>query len=171
MVHSVVALMIAQSPFDITLPEEWFATLAQILNVLFALAIRGYLLLILAGFILYATGLSDSLSKGLVGLGIGLYFGGPLIVNVFASFSSIAPVTMESATHAWVQLFGMTDADIVYILVWVGEAIAGICCLAGAILYFTPSSNDFKSRGQSLIVRSLILAPILVFFHITPLLL
>ena len=171
MVHPVITLMIAQSPFDVTLPEAWFAAMAQILNVMFALAIRGYLLLLLVGLILYTTGLSDGLSKVLVAFGIGLYFGGPLIVNLVASFSTIAPVTMESATFAWLQLFGMTDAEIVYVLVWVGEAVAGICCLAGAILYFTPSTKDFKSRGQSLIVRSLILAPILVFFHITPLLL
>ncbi|MDH4214362.1 MAG: hypothetical protein OEV85_10605 [Candidatus Thorarchaeota archaeon] len=171
MIPPVVIFMIAQSPFDITLPEAWFATMSQILNALFAFAIRGYLLLILVGLILYATGLSDGLSKVLVAFGIGLYFGGPLVVNLVASFSSIAPVTMESATLAWLQLFGMTDAEIVYVLVWVGDVIAGICCLTGAILYFTPSPNDFKSRGQSLIVRSLMLAPILVFFHITPLLL
>jgi hypothetical protein len=171
MLPPVALLMIAQSPFDITLPEAWLAAMTQILNVLFAFAIRGYLLLLLVGLILYATGLSDGLSKVLVAFGIGLYFGGPLIVNLVASFSTIAPVTMESATSAWLQLFGMTDAEIMYIVVWIGEAVAGICCLAGAILYFTPSSKNFKSRGQSLIVRSLMLAPILVFFHITPLLL
>jgi hypothetical protein len=167
----VVILMIAQSPFDITFPDIWLSTLSQIFNALYAFAIRGYLLLILIGLILYVTGLSDGLSKGLVVFGIALYFVGPLIVNIFASFSSIDLVTMESATHAWLQLFSMTDGEIMYILVWVGEVTAGVCCLAGAILYFTPSTNDLKSRGQSLIVRSLILAPLLVFFHITPLLL
>jgi hypothetical protein len=171
MVSPAVVLMLVQSPFDVTLPEEWFTIMGQIFNVLFALAIRGYLLLILVGLILYATGLSDTLSKVLVAFGIGLYFGGPLIVNLIASFSSIDLITMESATAAWLELFGMTDTEIVYILVWVGEAVAGTCCLAGAILYFTPSTKELKSRGQSLIVRSLMLAPILVFFHITPLLL
>jgi hypothetical protein len=171
MVSPVVMFLLAQFPFDVTLPEEWFSIMGQIFNVLFALAIRGYLLLILVGLILYATGFSDSLSKGLVALGIGLYFGGPLIVNLVASFSSIELITMESATAAWLELFGMTDAEIVYILVWIGEAVAGACCLAGAILYFTPSTKELKSRGQSLIVRSIMLAPILVFFHITPLLL
>jgi type IV secretory pathway VirB2 component (pilin) len=171
MVYPTVMLMLAQSPFDVTLPEEWFTIMGQIFNVLFALAIRGYLLLILVGLILYATGFNDTLSKVLVVFGIGLYFGGPLIVNLIASFSSIDLVTMESATAAWLELFGMTDAEIVYILVWAGDAIAGTCCLAGAILYFTPSTKELKSRGQSLIVRSLMLAPILVFFHITPLLL
>lgn len=171
MLFAAVLFLLAQSPFDTTLPEEWFSIMSQIFNVLFALAIRGYLLLVLIGLILYTTGFSDSLSKGLVALGIGLYFGGPLIVNLIASFSSIDLVTMESATAAWLELFGMTDGEIVYILVWIGDAVAGTCCLAGTILYFTPSTKELKSRGQSLIVRSLMLAPILVFFHITPLLL
>lgn len=170
-VLSVLVFELAQSPFDVILPESWFAAMTQILNVLFALAIRGYLLLILVGLILYATGLSDGLSKVLIVFGIGLYIGGPLVVNIIASFSSVELVTMESATLAWLQLFGMSDADIVYVLVWIGDAIAGLCCLAGAVLYFTPSTKELKSRGQSLIVRSLLLAPVLVFFHISPLLL
>jgi len=171
MVPPTVVLTLAQFPFDMVLPESWFVTMGQILNVLFALAIRGYLLLILVGLMLYATGLSDGLSKVLVAFGIGLYFGGPLIVNIVAGFSSVELVTMESATLAWSQFFGMSDAEIVYVLVWIGDAIAGICCLAGAVLYFTPSTKELRSRGQSLIVRSLMLAPVLVFFHLTPLLL
>ncbi|MBN2228018.1 MAG: hypothetical protein JW779_00370 [Candidatus Thorarchaeota archaeon] len=164
-------ILFAQSPFDFALPSDLLAALTQILNVFFAFAIRGYLLLLLIGLILYATGLSDGLAKLLVVAGVIFYFGGPLVINIFGAFSTVEPVTMESATSAWLQFFGMTDYEIMYILVWVGEVIAGVCCLTGAILYFTPSTNELKSRGQSLIVRSLMLAPVLVFFHITPLLL
>jgi hypothetical protein len=171
MVFTSVAFMLLQYPFGAAFPEEWSAIMSQILNVLFALAIRGYLMFLLAGMIIYVTGLNDTLSKVFVGFGIVLYFGGPFIVNLLASFARINLVTMESATAAWLNLIGLTDAEIVYVLVWIGEVVAAVCCLAGAILYFTPSTKELKSRGQSLIVRSLLLAPILIFFHVTPLLL
>lgn len=171
MISSALTLVLVQSPFDSVFPEEWFVIMGHIYNALFALAIRGYLLLLLAGMIVFATGLNDTLSKILVAFGIFLYFGGPFIVNVLANASSIELVTMESATAVWLEIFGVTDAELVYIFVWLGEAVAGICCLTGAILYFTPSTRELKSRGQSLIVRSLILAPFLVFFHMAPYLL
>ncbi|MFX1367593.1 MAG: hypothetical protein ACFFAY_03240, partial [Promethearchaeota archaeon] len=66
------------------------------------------------------------------------------------------------------SLIGMTDAEIVSLLVLLGDMLAATCVLVGAILYFTPSANDLKSRGQSLIVRAIMFAPILAFFHITP---
>lgn len=159
-------LLLLQSSFDLQLPETWFSIVDDILNVLFALAIRGYLIFVLIGLMIFATGISDGLSKMLVGLGIALYFGGPLIVNLFGQFSGVEPVTIESATAAWLRIIGMTDAELVIILVWLGDAIACICLLAGSILYFTPSANDLTSRGKSLIVRALMLAPVLAFFHV-----
>jgi hypothetical protein len=99
-------------------------------------------------------------------LGIALYFGGPLIVNLFGQFSGVDTITLESATTAWLHLVGMTDADIVFLLVWLGDAVAAICLLVGAILYFTPSANDMTGKGKSLIVRALMLAPVLAFFHV-----
>ncbi|KXH76020.1 MAG: hypothetical protein AM326_07985 [Candidatus Thorarchaeota archaeon SMTZ-45] len=144
-----LVLLLIQSPFDIPLPDTWFSTLGEILNALFALAIRGYLIFILIGMMIYATGLSDGLAKSLVAAGIG-----------------VETITLESATSAWLHLLGMTDAEIISILVWLGDAIVAICLLAGAILYFTPSANDMTGKGKSLIVRALLLAPILAFFHV-----
>ena len=161
-----LVLLLLQSPFDLQLPENWFITINQILNVLFALAIRGYLIFVLVGMIIYATGLSDGLAKSLVILGVALYFGGPFIVNLFGQFSGIEIITLESATTAWLHLVGMTDAELVSLLVWMGDAVAAICVLVGAILYFTPNANDMTARGKSLIVRALMLAPILAFFHV-----
>jgi hypothetical protein len=161
-----LVLLLLQSPFDLQLPENWFSTIGEILNVLFALAIRGYLIFVLLGMIIYATGLSDGLAKSLVILGIALYIGGPLIVNLFGQFSGVEMITLESATTAWLQLIGMTDAEIVSLLVWLGDAVAVICVLVGAILYFTPNASDMTVKGKSLMVRALMLAPILAFFHV-----
>lgn len=162
---SLVHLLL-QSPFDLQFPENWFVTIGQILNVAFALAIRGYLVFVLVGMMIYATGLSDGLAKSLVVLGIALYIGGPFVVNLFGQFSGIEPITLESATTAWVQLLGMTDAEFISLLVWMGDAVAAICILVGAILYFTPSASDMTGKGRSLIVRALLLAPVLAFFHV-----
>lgn len=161
-----LVLLLLQSPFDLQMPENWFNTIGEILNVLFALAIRGYLIFVLVGMMIYATGLSDGLAKSLVALGIALYFGGPLIVNLFGQFSGVETITLESATTAWLHLVGMTDAEIISLLVWLGDAVAAICLLVGAILYFTPNANDMTAKGKSLVVRALMLAPILAFFHV-----
>ena len=139
-----------------------------ILNALYALAIRGYLILVILGLIVYATGLSDELAKTLVAFGIGLYIFGPIVVNLFASSAAVGPVTPQSATSAWLGIFGMSDSEMIYLFVWIGDIVAATCCLAGAILYFTPSDKGLTERGKSLIVRALILAPILVFFHAAP---
>jgi hypothetical protein len=148
------------------MPENWFNTVSDILNVFFALAIRGYLIFVLIGFMVYATGLGDGLAKFLVGLGIVLYFVGPLIVNLFAQFSGVETITLESATTAWLQFVGMSDVELISLLVWLGDAVAAICLLVGAILYFTPNANDITGKGKSLIVRALMLAPILAFLHV-----
>lgn len=161
-----LVLLMLQSPFDMPVPETWFSTLGEILNALFALAIRGYLIFVLIGMMIYATGLSDGLAKSLVAAGIALFFGGPLIINLFAQISGVETITLESATSAWLHLLGMTDAEFISILVWLGDVIVAICLLAGAILYFTPSANDMTGKGRSLIVRALILTPILAFFHV-----
>lgn len=161
-----LSILLLQSPFDLQMPETWFDIVSDILNVFFALAIRGYLIFVLIGLMIFATGLSDGLSKGLVVLGIALYFVGPLIANLFGQFSGVEPITLESATAAWLRFVGMTDVELIVVLVWLGDAIACICLLAGAILYFTPSASDLTSRGRSLIVRALMFAPVLAFFHI-----
>lgn len=158
--------VLLQLPFGFEPPLDWFNTLSQVLNVLYALSIRGYLLLLLSGFIVYATGLSDTFAKMLVGVGIFFYFFGPFATNVMGSFMGIETITMETAASAWLDLFGMSDAEIVTLLLWVGELVAAVCCLLGAILHLTPTSKDWESRGRSLVVRSLMLAPILVFFQI-----
>ena len=108
-----LVLLLLQFLLDLQMPENWFHTIGQILNVLFALAIRGYLIFVLVGMMIYATGLSDGLAKSLVALGIALYFGGPLIVNLFGQFSGVETITLESATTAWLQLVGMTDAELI----------------------------------------------------------
>jgi hypothetical protein len=157
-------LVLLQSPFDV--PSNWFTIIGDILNVAYVLTIRGYLIFILIGLMIFATGLSDGLSKGLVAFGIILYFAGPFIVNLFAQFSGVEQITLESATIVWLRIIGMTDAELIAVLVWLGDAIASICLLAGAVLYFTPSAKDLESRGKSLMVRALMFAPVLAFFHV-----
>ncbi len=173
--HSVVRpvylspiLLLQELPFDPTVPSPFLDLLDLILNVMMALAIRGYLIFVLVGFMVYVTGLSDALGKILVGAGVVIYIAGPLLLNFFAGVVGVETVTLAGATAAWLSLIGMTDAEIVSILVLLGDMVAATCLLVGAILYFTPSANDLKSRGQSLIVRAIMFAPILAFFHIAP---
>jgi hypothetical protein len=168
MLSDVIPLLLAQIPFEFAPPDYWFPVLTQILNVFYALAIRGYLIFILIGFIVYATTYVDGFGKFMVAAGIFLYFAGPLIVNVFAYFAAVELVTFESATLAWLNFFGMSDADMIYTIMWIGDAVGAICCLTGAILYFTKAAGDLESKGKSLIIRSLILFAILSYFYITP---
>ena len=161
-------VLLLQLPFEFSLPTDWLNMMNNILRVLYALSIRGYLLLLLAGFVVYATGLSDTFAKLLVGMGVFIYILGPLATNLMGSFIGFETITMEAARSAWIDLFGMSDLEIETLLLWIGEVVAAVCCLAGAILYFTPTSGELASRGRSLIVRSLLLAPLLVFFHVTP---
>ena len=164
---STVIFLLLQVPFDTGLPQ-WVETMGDVFKVLLALAIRGYLIFLLLGLMIYATGLNDGLSKALITMAVLLYFVAPFIIDIFAGYAGAEPITMENATRAWLETFGLTDSEFVNLLVTLGECVAAVCVLIGAILYFTPSSNEMKSRGQSLIVRSLILAPILVFFQLTP---
>ncbi len=163
----ILSLMV-QSPFEIPIYGPWMDLAGLMLNVLFALIIRGYLMLVLVGFMIYVTGLSDGLGKLLVAAGVVIYILGPLILNLFAGIIGTGPISLESATSAWLGLIGMTDAELVYLLVTIGDIVAAVCLLSGAIMYFTPLSGDLKSRGQSLIVRALLFAPILAFFHVAP---
>jgi hypothetical protein len=158
--------LLLQSPFDLQLPDAWFSTVYDILNMFFALAIRGYLIFVLIGMMVYATCLSDGLAKVLVGFGIVLYFGGPFILNLFGQLSGVETITIESATTTWLRVVGMTDTELISLLVWLGDAVAAICILVGAILYFTPNANDLTGRGKSLMVRALMLAPVLAFVHV-----
>lgn len=168
--RTAVFFILLQLPFEDSPIQSWFQTVELILNVLYALSVRGYLILVLVGFIIYASGVSDGLSKVLVAFGVVLYFVGPIILDLFAGFTGVESMTLETATSAWLALFGLTDTALLAILVTTGGIVAAVCFLVGVILYFTPTSNDLKSRGYSLMVRASILVPILTFFHVTPLL-
>ena len=154
-------LLLQELPFDPTVSSPFLDILDLILNVMMALAIRGYLILVLVGFMIYVTGLSDGLGKILVGAGVVIYIAGPLLLNFFAEVVGVETVTLQGATSAWLSLIGMTDTEIVSLLVLLGDMVAATCALVGPILYFTPSANDLKSRGQSLMVRAIMFAPIL----------
>ncbi|NHI83502.1 MAG: hypothetical protein EAX81_04300 [Candidatus Thorarchaeota archaeon] len=157
-----------QIVFDPTFPAPFVDLLEMALNIMLAFIIRGYLIIVLVGFIVYVTGASDGLGKTLIAMGVVIYIIGPIILDLFASIVGLETVTIESATSTWLSFIGMTDTEVIGITVLIGDMIAAICFLAGAILYFTPLSNDLKSRGHSLIIRALMFAPVLAFFHIAP---
>jgi hypothetical protein len=160
--------MLAQSPFDFVVPDFWFPTATLILNVFYALSIRGYLIFVLIGFIIYTTTYADGFGKFFVGLGFFLFFAGPLLINIFAELAAVEAVTFQSATQAWLGFFGMSDADMIFTIMWFGDAVGAICCLTGAIIYFTKTASDLEAKGKSLITRSLILFAILAYFHVAP---
>ncbi len=159
------------SLMQMPLPDEqlqsWLDIVTFVFNVLYALSIRGYFILILAGLMVFVSSLSDSLAKILVVVGVALYFIGPYLVTLFAGLAGIGGITLETATHAWLSLLGMSDTDLVAPLLFLAQIMVAVAILAGAILYFTPSSRELKNRGQSLIVRALLLAPVIVFFQIS----
>lgn len=165
----LTSVAILQAPLQFQpFPSWWFSVLETVLNAAYAIAIRGYLLIVLIGLMLYMTGMCDELGKILVVGGVGIYLVGPYLVSLFAAVAGIEPITLESATSAWLKVFAMSDSELIALIVTLAEVLAAICCLAGAIMYFVPSSNELRSRGQSLIVRALILAPVLVFFQASP---
>ncbi|MBE0525936.1 MAG: hypothetical protein IH631_03275 [Candidatus Thorarchaeota archaeon] len=168
MLPESVSLLMAQFPFQFQPPDFWLPTLETILTVLYAVAIRGYLIFLLIGFVIYTTTYGDGFGKFFVGAGFFLYFAGPLLVNLFAQLATIELVSFETATLAWTNLVGMPDADIIYTIVWIGDLVGAICLLTGAILYFTKAAGDLESKGKSLIIRSLILFAILSYFHFAP---
>ncbi len=168
MLPESVSILMAQSPFEFGVPDFWLPTLEQILTVLYAVAIRGYLIFLLIGFIVYTTTYVDGLGKFMVGAGVFLFFGGPILINSLAQLATLEHVSLETATLAWTNLVGMPDADIIYTMLWIGDLVGAICLLTGAILYFTKAAGDLETKGKSLIIRSLILLAILSYFHIAP---
>lgn len=168
MLPEVVSIVMAQSPVEFTQLEYWFSIITFLLNAFYAISIRGYLIFILIGFIVYTTTYADGLAKFLVVAGFFLYFAGPILADVFAQLATVELVTFESATSVWVNFFGIPDADLIYTIMLIGDAVAAICCLTGAILYFTKAASDLESQGKSLIIRSLILLAILSYFYVAP---
>ncbi len=160
--------MLLQLPFEGTPIPAWSEAIEMLLNLLYVLTARGYLLLILLGFMIYITGVSDGLSKTLVIAGIFLFAAGPYILNLFADMAGMEALNLENATMIWYSTFGLADSDLFGILITIGDIEAAVCILTGAILYFTPTSTDLNSRGHSLIVRGIIFLPILAFLHIAP---
>jgi hypothetical protein len=166
--YAILALL-QENPFDGSPLPEWIAAVELLLNLVYAFAINGFLVLILLGFMIYTTGLFDGLAKTLVVTGIALYIVGPTIATSLASVAGIGALSFEAATATWYSIFGLYESELVGILLIIGDFVAAACVVIGAILYFTPTSGDLKSRGYSLIVRALIFAPILAFLHIAPL--
>lgn len=159
------AAVIMQIPFEEIAVPSYLDMLDGILHTLYALSVRGYIIFILAGMMLYATSLGDGTAKGLVIAGISLYFLGPFVVAYMMNAAGLGPIDSEKAEVAWRGLFGIGDLDILSLILMIGDALFAVLLLAGAILYFTPSSKDLKNKGEALITRSLILSPVLVFFH------
>ncbi|MDF1537689.1 MAG: hypothetical protein P1Q69_02160 [Candidatus Thorarchaeota archaeon] len=160
--------LVMQLPYDMGPLPEWLDAMEWVLNMVYAFAVNGFLILILLGFIIYTTGLSDSFSKLLVIGGVALYFVGPTLANFLANSAGLGLLSIESAQSTWYALFGIYETQMVALMVTIGDIVVAICILLGAILYFTPSSGDLKSRGYSLIVRALIFAPILAFLQVAP---
>ena len=163
-----VNAMLLQLPFEITPFPAWSEAIEVILNLLYVLTARGYLLLILLGFMIYVSGVGDGFAKTLVIAGIALFAVGPYLLNIFADLAGIGTFNLEHATMIWYSTFGLADSDLFGILITIGDIEVAVCILTGAILYFTPTSNDLNSRGYSLIVRGIIFLPILTFLHIAP---
>ncbi|MFX1602842.1 MAG: hypothetical protein ACFFCK_05100 [Promethearchaeota archaeon] len=162
-----VGLLILQNPFEFPSFGPLLELADLILNLALAFVLRGYLVFVLVGFMVYVTGLSDGLAKGLIVAGVVLYIAGPPLLDYFVDIAGVDPLTLEGAKVAWLDVIGMTDAEFIHTLVTIGDIIVAVAILAGAILYFTPLAGDLKSRGQSLIVRAILLAPVLGFFHVT----
>ncbi|MGV9169089.1 MAG: hypothetical protein ACOC38_04010 [Promethearchaeia archaeon] len=162
------ALPLLQFPFDFDPPTQWFEIMNRLLNLILALSTRGFLLFVLLGLMIFATGLSDALSKSLVCFGIGSYFTGPYVVDAIADFCNVTPATQHDAESVWYNTLGLTYLQLVSLLMIFVEIIAAIAILTGAILYFTPSSPDLKSKGHSLLIRGFMIASILAFIHAVP---
>ncbi|UCE11611.1 MAG: hypothetical protein JSW61_06680 [Candidatus Thorarchaeota archaeon] len=157
-----------QLPFEEVQPPFWLEAMQNIVNVFLALTIRGYLIFVLLGFMIFVTGVFDGLAKTLVGIGVFIFFFGPYITNMFAAIAGVEIPSPSSARNSWISLVGLSDSTLIHVLITLGNLTVAIGLLAGSILYFVPSSNELKSKGHSLIVRALMLTPVLFFFSVTP---
>ncbi len=146
--------------------EEWLEIMTRILNVAYALSIRGYFLLIIIGLTIYATGLNDAFSKFLVVGGVVISIIGPPIVLYFGSIVGVEGITVESADIAWYSFLSLSDIEMLRMFLALCSLIVSLCLLIGSILYFTPSNPDLKTRGQSLIVRAIICVSVFAFIQL-----
>ncbi len=131
--------------------------------------VRGYMLLILVGMTIFATGLGDSAAKQFVILGVGLCVLGPVLTPLVSGLLGLQPLSIDQSMDIWIRVLHVPDAELVGLALYAADAVSAVCFLVGAILYFNPASGDLKERGHSLMVRSLILAPVVLFLHLSPL--
>ncbi len=155
-------------PFEGPGFEMWQDIMENLLNLFFVFSQKGYIFLLILGFMVYATTLSDSSAKTLVGFSVFFYFVGPLIVDLLANSAGLSIMTIDEAAIMWLHTFGLTDSELLYVVLAIGDFVAAVAILIGAILYFNPTSNDLKSKGHSLIVRGFILLPVLAFVYLIP---
>ena len=118
--------ILLQLPFESGPMDEWQQIIWTIFNLGYAFAIRGYLLLIVIGCMIYVTGTADTLAKFLVGIGIVLHFGAPFVIGLFAGVAGVHDITLASATYAWFDIFGMSDDELISLVLALGNLCLAI---------------------------------------------
>ncbi|MCF2135738.1 MAG: hypothetical protein K9W43_00690 [Candidatus Thorarchaeota archaeon] len=137
------------------------------LHVLYIFIVRLYFIFIVLGFIVYATTLHDSMAKVLVSFGIIAFFVGPVFASL-ATGSPMAAAILADGDVMLMDLIGMNDGDLMFLLLAFADLVGAICILGGAIMRFTQPSSEMTERGTSLIVRGIILLCVCVFMYTQP---
>ncbi|MHA1771346.1 MAG: hypothetical protein ACTSYL_06980 [Candidatus Thorarchaeota archaeon] len=137
------------------------------LRIFYIFIVRLYFIFIVLGFIIYATTLHDSMAKVLVSFGIVAFFIGPVIASLVTG-SPMAAAILADGNVLLMDLIGMSDGDLMFLLLAFADLVGGICILVGAIMHFTQPSREMVERGNSLIVRGIILLCVCVFMYTQP---
>ncbi|RLI62572.1 MAG: hypothetical protein DRO93_00955 [Candidatus Thorarchaeota archaeon] len=163
----VVAEMICQQfpEFDTGSINALLNGLALVLQVGYILFSRWYFVLIVFGFMVYATTLNDSLAKTLVVFGVFSYILSPFLAEVMDTSVGIEAFLHETSFGA--AVLAVSDIEVMSVLLAAAEAVGAICVLSGAVMYLTKPSRELEVRGRSLVVRALVLFVCLSFLSLT----
>ncbi len=163
-----LSVLLLQMPtFDQGPLQDLLDSFGSGLQTIYIFVVRLYFIFVVLGFIIYATTLHDSVAKILVSFGIIAFFIGPVFVGLLTE-SPMAVIMLADGDVMLMDLIGMTDGDLMFLMLAFGDLVAAICILTGLIMYFTQPSREMIDRGRTLIVRSLILLVVIGFFYTLP---
>ena len=139
---------------EINIPD--FTGIIEVILVPLSFVVRYSFVLIIIGFILITTTLSDALGKtsiafGLVGLLIKIF-----LVDYLNHL--VGYLDLMAISRTFLEAIGISDIFVIDFILKIANATWAFAMVIGFILYFIDFGNsDVKKRGYKLIVRGIIL--------------
>ncbi len=162
-----LAILQVPPPIDMGPLQSLLDTVSEALRFLYVFITRWYFIFVVLGFIVYATTLYDSTAKVMVSFGIIAFFIGPFMAGLIAGMP-LGSTVVADGNVMMMDVFGMTDGDLMFLLLSFADLVAATCILIGAIMHFTQPSHDMIERGKSLMTRGIILLFVCVIMYAQP---